>query len=328
MVKFLKILEVSNLAVYYETTEGIVKAVDGVSFELKKGEVLGIVGESGSGKSTLAFTITKLLPKNARIVNGNVWLYPEKIDLLKIPNDYMRKIRGRRIGMIFQDPMTYLNPVFKIGHQIAESIVFHYGVSWKEAKQRAIELMEKLKIPDATNVASRYPHQLSGGMKQRVMTAIAISCNPEILIADEPTTALDVTVQAEVLAMLKSLIRDMQMSLILITHDLGIVAEICDRVMIMYAGKIVEVGDVYSLYKDPKHPYTVGLLNAVPSIKSERATVATIDGTIPNLINPPQGCRFHPRCRYVWDKCKNMEPPLIHFGENRAAACWLLSEAQ
>ncbi|MCX8193027.1 MAG: ABC transporter ATP-binding protein [Nitrososphaeria archaeon] len=323
----MKLIEISSLIINYITSQGFVKAVDNVSLEIRKGEALAIVGESGSGKSTLALSIPRLLPENARILNGNIWLYPEKIDLTKIPEKELRRIRGRRIGMVFQDPMTYLNPVMKVGDQIAETIVHHQRSSIKEAKEKALELLEKLRIPDAINVASRYPHQLSGGMKQRIMIAIAISCNPELLIADEPTTALDVTVQAEVLELLKNLIQELKTALILVTHDLGIVAEICDKIAIMYAGKLVELADVYSLYKDPKHPYTTGLLNAVPTIKEARTKISVIKGSIPDLINPPSGCRFHPRCPYTFEKCKIEEPPLINFNENRYVACWLVEGA-
>jgi len=323
MADHLRILEISDLRTYYYTSRGIVKAVDGVTLDLKKSESLAIVGESGSGKSTLAYSITKLLPDNAQIVNGNIWLYPEKIDLVKLSNDEMKKIRGRRIGMVFQDPMTFLNPVMKVGDQIAEAIMYHQGSTKKEARLKAVELLEKLRIPDAFNVASRYPHQLSGGMKQRVIIAIAVSCNPALLIADEPTTALDVTVQAEVLELLRSLINEFKMSLLLVTHDLGIVAEICDRVAIMYAGKIVEIADTYGLYSNPKHPYTIGLLNAVPSIYKSSNEIGGIKGAPPDLVNPPTGCRFSPRCPYVFDRCIREEPPLRQV-DGRAVACWLV----
>lgn len=302
------------------------RAVDNVSFDVGIGESLAIVGESGSGKSTLAFSIMRLLPENSRITDGKVLLYPEGVDLTKLPEEEMRKIRGRRIGMVFQDPMTFLNPVVKVGDQITEAIIYHQKCSPSEARKRAVELLERLRIPDASNVMLRYPHQLSGGMKQRVIIAIAISCNPQLLIADEPTTALDVTVQAEVLELLKSLIQEYNMSLILVTHDLGIVAEICDRVAIMYAGKIMEIADVCSLYKNPRHPYSIGLLNAVPKIHGSRSEITGIKGSPPNLINPPSGCRFHPRCPYVFDKCKVYEPPLIEIGKNNYVACWLVGE--
>ncbi|MCF8884340.1 MAG: ABC transporter ATP-binding protein [Aigarchaeota archaeon] len=320
----MKLIEISNLIVYYNTSQGLVKAVDNVSLEISRGEALAIVGESGSGKTTLALSIPRLLPDNARILGGSIWLYPEKVDLTKLSEKELRRIRGRRIGVVFQDPMTYLNPVMKVGDQIAESIVYHQNCSLKEAKEKVLELLKKLKIPDAENVASRYPHQLSGGMKQRVMISIAISCNPELLIADEPTTALDVTVQAEVLELLRNLIQELKIALILVTHDLGIVAETCDKVAIMYAGKIVELADVYNLYRDPKHPYTVGLLDAVPTIKESESKISIIGGSIPDLINPPSGCRFHPRCPYMFEKCRQEEPPLVNFDKNRYVACWLM----
>lgn len=319
----MSLLEISNLAVHYFTSDGVVKAVDGVTIHVGEKEALAIVGESGSGKSTLAYSIIRLLPENGRILNGNIWLYPDKLDLARMPENEIRKIRGRRISMIFQDPMTFLNPVMKVGDQIAEPILYHQKCSISEAKKKAVELLHKLKIPDASVVATHYPHQLSGGMKQRVMIAIAISCNPQLLIADEPTTALDVTVQAEVLELLKKLQRELNMSLILVTHDLGVVAEICDRVAIMYAGKVAEVSDIYTLYKDPKHPYTIGLLGATPTIQESEKKIATIKGSVPNLINPPPGCRFHPRCLYATKKCEAEEPPLINIDGDRYIACWL-----
>ena len=318
-------LEISNLIVHYFTSDGVVRAIDGITINVREKEALAIVGESGSGKSTLAYSIIRLLPENGRILNGSIWLYPDKIDLVRIPEDEMRKIRGCRIGMIFQDPMTFLNPVMKVGDQIAEAIIYHQKCPKSEANRKAVELLKKLRIPDAASVASYYPHQLSGGMKQRVMIAIAISCNPQLLIADEPTTALDVTVQAQVLELIKQIQQELGMSLILVTHDLGVVAEVCDRVAIMYAGKIVEVGDIYKLYKDPKHPYTVGLLDATPTIQEPRKRIATIRGSVPNLIDPPSGCRFHPRCPYATKKCEREEPPLVEIDDdNRYVACWLV----
>lgn len=319
----MSLLEISNLVVHYFTSDGVVRAVDGVTIHVKEKEALGIVGESGSGKSTLAYSVVRLLPENGRILNGNIWLYPDKLDLARASEDEIRKIRGCKIGMVFQDPMTFLNPVMKVGDQIAEPIIYHQKCSPSEAKKKAIELLEKLKIPEASIVASSYPHQLSGGMKQRVMIAIAISCNPRLLIADEPTTALDVTVQAEVLGLLKKLQRELNMSLILVTHDLGVVAEVCDRVVIMYAGKVAEVSDIYTLYKNPKHPYTMGLLGATPTIYESR-NIAIIKGSIPNLINPPSGCRFHPRCLYATKKCEVEEPPLTEIDEGKYVACWLI----
>jgi oligopeptide/dipeptide ABC transporter ATP-binding protein len=320
----INVLEISNLIIHYLTSEGAVRAVDGVTVHVKEKEALAIVGESGSGKSTLAYSILRLLPENARILNGDIWLYPDKINLTRISEHEMRKIRGCRIGMVFQDPMTFLNPVMKVGDQISEAIIYHQKCSKDEAKSKAVKLLEELKIPDATVVASNYPHQLSGGMKQRVMIAMAISCNPQLLIADEPTTALDVTVQAEVLELLKKLQRDLNMSLLLVTHDLGIVAEVCERIAIMYAGKVVEVGSVYELYKDPKHPYTVGLLSATPTIYESGKKIATISGTVPNLISPPSGCRFHPRCLEATSKCEVDEPPLVKIDKDRYVACWLI----
>ncbi|MEM3730482.1 MAG: ABC transporter ATP-binding protein [Candidatus Bathyarchaeia archaeon] len=319
----MNILEITNLVVHYLTSEGVVRAVDNVTLHVKDKEALAIVGESGSGKSTLAFSIMRLLPQNARILNGNIWLYPDKLDLARIPEHEMKKIRGCKIGMVFQDPMTFLNPVMKVGDQIAESIVYHQKCSLDEAKRKAVDLLEKLRIPDAASVVSYYPHQLSGGMKQRVIIAMAISCNPQLLIADEPTTALDVTVQAEVLELLRRLKQELGMTLILVTHDLGVVAEICDRVAIMYAGKLVEISDIFRLYKDPKHPYTTGLLSAMPTIQESGKRIAVIGGSVPNLLNPPKGCRFCPRCPHATKKCEVEEPPLVGVDVDRFVACWL-----
>ncbi len=316
------LLEILNLRVYYFTFDGVVKAVDNVSLAIRKGESLALVGESGCGKSTLGLSIMRLVPRPGRIVDGKIVLHPDMIDLVSAPESEIRRIRGKRIGMVFQDPMTYLNPVMKIGDQIAEGIMQHERCSREEARKRAIELLAKVRIPDPATIASYYPHQLSGGMRQRVVIAIAISCNPELLIADEPTSALDVTVQAQILDLIKELQEELNSSLLLITHDLGIVAETCDRVAVMYAGKIVEEADVYDLFREPKHPYSEGLLRAAQSIESGSREIVTIEGSVPDLLNPPPGCRFHPRCKYAMEKCKIECPPMIDLG-NRRVACWL-----
>lgn len=318
-------MEINNLSTYFYTSRGVVRAVDGASIVIGKGEAVGLVGESGSGKTMTAFSVMRLIPPPGRTVNGEVWLDlgKERIDLLKLPEGEMRKIRGARISMVFQDPMTYLNPVMKISNQIAEAIILHQGLSRDEAEKKVVEILEKVRIPDATTVAQYYPHQLSGGMRQRALIAMAISCNPELLIADEPTTALDVTVQAQVLELIKALKRELGMALVLITHDLGIVADICDRVLVMYAGRIVEEGDVFSIYRDPKHPYTVALLKSTLSIDEFKEKLTTIEGTVPDLTNPPKGCRFHPRCPFVMEKCRNTDPPLIQLTDGRKVSCWL-----
>jgi len=319
------LLEILNLTTYFYTSRGIVRAVDGANIVIQRGEAVGLVGESGSGKTMTAFSVMRLIPPPGRTVSGEVWLDlgRERIDLLKLPQAEMRKIRGARISMVFQDPMTYLNPVMKISDQIAETIVLHQGFARDEARKKGVEILEKVRIPAATTVAQYYPHQLSGGMRQRVLIAMAISCNPALLIADEPTTALDVTVQAQVLELIKTLKRELGMALLLITHDLGIVADTCDKIFVMYAGRIVEEGDVFAIYGDPKHPYTVALLKSTLSMDEFKEKLVTIEGTVPDLTNPPKGCRFHPRCPFAMDKCRTMDPPLIELSGGRKVSCWL-----
>lgn len=319
------LLEINNLSTYFYTSRGIVRAVDGVNLVVQKGEAVGLVGESGSGKTMTAFSVMRLIPPPGKTAGGEVWfdLGKEKADLTKLPETEMKKIRGAKISMVFQDPMTYLNPVMKISDQIAETLVLHQRLPRNEARRRVIDILEKVRIPSAKTVAQYYPHQLSGGMRQRALIAMAISCSPELLIADEPTTALDVTVQAQVLELIKTLKRELGMALVLITHDLGIVADTCDRVFVMYAGKIVEEGDVYAIYREPKHPYTVALLKSTLSIDEFKETLVTIEGTVPDLTNPPQGCRFHPRCPFAMDKCRTKEPPLIALSSGRKVSCWL-----
>ena len=294
------LLDVRNLRMYYSTKRGLVKAVDNVSLQLEAGESIGLAGESGCGKSSLAYSIMQLLPPAANIVGGNIYFKGE--DLLRKTPREMRDIRWKNVAIVFQGAMNALNPVYRVGDQIAEAILEHEDVTKEEAINRAKELLSLVGV-DPDRVRS-YPHELSGGMKQRVMIAMALACKPEFLIADEPTTALDVIVQAQVLKLIKRLQEQLGLTLMLITHDLSVVAEICDHVAVMYAGKIVEMGDIVSLYKDPKHPYTQGLIGSFPSIKGERRELVSIPGAPPPLLNPPPGCRFHPRCPYAKDICR------------------------
>lgn len=317
-----KLLRVHDLKTFFFTTYGIVKAVDGIDLKIDKGEAIGLVGESGCGKTVTALSIMRLVPDPpGRIIAGEIsW---KGQDLLVLGAKEVRRVRGKEISMVFQDPMTFLNPVIKVGDQISETILLHQSVTKKEANRKAIELLEKVRIPSATEVVEHYPHQLSGGMRQRVLIAIAISCNPALLIADEPTTALDVTVQSQVLNLIEQLRKELNTSLLLITHDLGIVAKICDRVYVMYAGKIVEQADVFSLYENPKHPYTIGLLKSTLSINEYKKTLKAIEGTVPNLINPPSGCRFHPRCHHAKSICRVRQPAPVEVEPGNIVYCWL-----
>ena len=314
------LLQVSNLKIYYYTYEGIVRAVDGVSFNIKRGEALGIAGESGCGKSTLAYGLLRIVPIPGRIVEGKVIF--DGTDILQIPeSEFKRKYRWKKISMVFQGAMNSLDPVKNIGKQIADVILTHEeNISKSKAYRRATELLKLVGIDPAR--AKSYPHELSGGMKQRVVIAMALALNPDLLIADEPTTALDVVVQAQILNLLKELKNKFKMSLILITHDLSVIAEIADKVAIMYAGKIVELGKMEDIYEDPKHPYTSKLLRSIPRLRG-KASLEWIPGQPPDLKNPPLGCRFHPRCPYVMDRCRREEPPAISLGRDRFVSCWL-----
>ena len=314
-------LQIKNLKTHYFTSSGIVQAVDDVSITIESNEIVGLVGESGCGKSTIATSILRLIRPPGKIIDGEIIL--NDINLVDLSTKSMRDIRGHKIASVFQDPMTYLNPVFKIKMQIAESIRTHQNISKREAENRAIELLDLLQIGDPEEVANRYPHQLSGGMLQRALVAIALSCKPLLLIADEPTTALDVTVQAQILEIFERLKEEQDMSILLITHNLGIVSEICDRVYLMYAGKIVEYSDVFSLFETPLHPYTRGLLSSVLSINEFKEILETIEGNVPSLINPPQGCRYYNRCTYKMDICKENEPGIFEPEKNHFVACWL-----
>ena len=317
------LLSVESLRMYYQVGRGFVKAVDGVSFNLGKGETLGIAGESGCGKSSLALTLLRILPSNARIIDGSVLL--EGRDILKMNEETLRKeIRWKRISIVFQGAMNALNPVFRVGDQIAEAILLHEDVTKEEAHRRARELLKLVGIPPSR--ADNYPHEFSGGMKQRVMIAMALACNPDIVIADEPTTALDVIVQAQILKLLKDLRAKLNLSLILITHDLSIISEICDKVAIMYAGKIMEYGSAYDIFKNPLHPYTQGLIAAIPSIRGPKKKLRSIPGTPPNLLNPPSGCPFHPRCPYTDEICRQEPPPIVRLGRDRYVVCHKIEE--
>ncbi|MBS3938674.1 MAG: ABC transporter ATP-binding protein [Peptococcaceae bacterium] len=314
-------LEIKDLRTAFHIREGIVPAVDGVSLHINKEETLAVVGESGCGKSVTALSVMRLIKSPpGRIERGEIHF--DGTNLLKLSEAEMRQIRGNDIGMIFQEPMTSLNPVFTIGDQIAEAIVLHQKVSPAEARAKGIEMLRKVEIPEAAKRFDEYPHQLSGGMRQRVMIAMALSCNPKLLIADEPTTALDVTIQAQILDLMRSLRQSLGMSIMLITHDLGVVASMADRVVVMYAGKVVEETDVYTIFKSPMHPYIHGLLNSIPHLDTEAGTLHVIQGTVPNLLYLPKGCRFEPRCPYAQEKCRHEQPTLSEQVAGHKVSCW------
>lgn len=322
-----QILIVENLETTFYTDEGVVPAVEDLSFNLDAGETLAIVGESGCGKTVTSLSILRLISwPPGKITNGHI--YYKDTDLLTISEKEMRSIRGNDISMIFQEPMTSLNPVFTIGHQIMESLQFHQNMSKEQARQRAIEMLSLVGIHTPEKCINDYPHQLSGGMRQRVMIAMALACNPRILIADEPTTALDVTIQAQILRLMIDLKEKTNTSIILITHDLGIVAQIAQRVMVMYAGESVETADVKSVFKNPLHPYTIGLLESLPKINRDQEKLYNIRGTVPSPKDYPAGCRFSPRCDHCQDKCRNEKPPLIDLEDGRQVRCWLYVEEE
>ncbi|HAH97435.1 MAG TPA: peptide ABC transporter ATP-binding protein [Firmicutes bacterium] len=317
-----QLLSVRNLKTHYFTPDGVVKAVDGVDFDINRGKILGIVGESGCGKSQSVLSIMGLIPKPpGKIVDGQI-LFEGK-DLVRATEAEMRAIRGNDISMIFQEPMTSLNPVFTIGNQIMEAIMLHQKLNKHDAKAKAIEMLELVGIPAPDKRVDEYPHQLSGGMRQRVMIAMALSCNPKLLIADEPTTALDVTIQAQILDLMKKLQNDIGMAIALITHDLGVIAEVVERVVVMYAGKIVEEAPVGELFARPLHPYTLGLLGSIPAIDKKTERLKVIPGIVPNPMNLPPGCRFNPRCEYVMDICREQEPEIRKIGPDHSVRCWL-----
>ncbi len=317
------LLDIQNLRVSFDTAPGKVQAVRGVSFQVMPGEVVGVVGESGCGKSVTAQTILGLLSGPLVSIDSGAILF-EGEDLLKKSEAQMRKIRGNEIGIIFQDPMTSLNPTMRIGKQITEAIRCHRSLSAAEARQLAIQTLSAVGIPEPEERLEQYPHQFSGGMRQRVMIAIALVCNPKLLIADEPTTALDVTIQAQILELLKHLKEERGMSILLITHDLGVVAGICDRVVVMYAGQVMEVGSVDDIFYRPQHPYTKALLSAIPRLgTSHQQTLTAIQGSPPSLLHPPNGCPFSARCHWAMDVCSNRTPALQQIQEGHTAACWL-----
>ena len=319
-----EILKIENLKTYFDTWAGIVKAVDGVSLNVREGETLGLVGESGSGKSVTALSILRIVPRPGKIIDGKI-IYKGENLLEKTERD-LQKIRGKEIGYIFQDPATSLNPVFTIANQMTEVIRRHQNVSKEEALEKAIELLTLAEIPDPEIKIWNFPHQLSGGMKQRIAVARALSCQPSLLLADEPTTNLDVTIQAQILQLMKNLKDKLGMSMILITHDMGIVAGVADRITVLYAGRVCETADTRTIFYNPKHPYTIALLTAVPSLALRREKLAVIPGTIPNLIEPPLGCRFHPRCKYAKAECAKKIPPLEEIERGHFVACIRASE--
>ena len=317
-----KLLEINDLRTYFFTQDGIVKAVDGISYDLEEGEILGIVGESGCGKSVSALSIMRLVANPpGRIVGGEVLFDGE--DVLKLSDAEMRHIRGNRIAMVFQEPMTSLNPVLTIGRQLTETLELHQNMNKSQARERSVELLTIVGIPDAERRIKDYPHQFSGGMRQRVMIAMALSCNPRLIIADEPTTALDVTIQAQILELMQGLSTEFGTALIVITHNLGVVARYAHRVNVMYAGKIIETGSAIDIYHNPKHPYTIGLLKSVPRLdEAIKAKLDPIDGMPPDLVNLPEGCSFAPRCKFAYERCLEETPPLMPILNGHESACW------
>lgn len=320
------LLEISHLQTAFRGDRGEeIVSIDDVSFELKPGETIGIVGESGCGKSVTSLSIMRLLGQKGRIRKGQILFEGE--DLVEQSEERMRSIRGNEISMIFQEPMTSLNPVFTIGHQLLEAIRLHLKMNKKEAKAYAIEMLKKVGIPRAEAIFDEYPHALSGGMRQRVMIAMALSCKPKLLIADEPTTALDVTIQAQILELMKKLRQEAGTAIMLITHDLGVIAEMADKVIVMYAGQVVEETDVFSLFDEPQHPYTKGLIESIPHLDGDvEERLASIPGTVPSLQQMPRGCRFHTRCSFATERCVKEAPPLLSAGEGHRSRCWLVED--
>lgn len=316
------ILVIKNLKTYFYTYEGVVETLDGINLTFEKGKVVGLVGETGSGKSVTALSILRLIPwPPGRIVDGQIYFKGQ--DILKLSEYDMQKIRGNEIAMIFQEPTTSLNPVYTVGHQIEETVKIHNKINDQEARERTIELLKMVELANPKRIYNQYPHELSGGMQQRIMIAIALCCKPDLLIADEPTTALDVTIQAQILELILELKERLGMTILLITHDLGVVAEVCDQVAVMHAGVIVEKGEVHSIFRDPKHPYTRGLLKTIPKIDENQDILQEIKGEVPKLINPPTGCRFHPRCPYTMDICRKKRPDEYNVGNSHFVACFL-----
>lgn len=314
------LLKVQNLVVEFPGRSGTLRALDDVSFEISTGEILGVVGESGAGKSLTGASIIGLLEAPGRVAGGQILLEGERIDQLN--HQQMRHIRGKRIGAIFQDPLTSLNPLYTVGRQLIETISAHLPVTAAEARRRAIALLEDTGIPAAAQRMDQFPHQFSGGMRQRVVVALALAAEPSLIVADEPTTALDVSVQAQIIQLLKRLCRDRGVAVLLITHDMGVIAETCDRVAVMYAGRVVEIGLVHQIIHSPQHPYTAGLMASIPDMTIERSRLNQIDGSMPRLNAIPSGCAYHPRCPHAFDRCRNERPELRGTGASQAA-CWL-----
>lgn len=317
------LLEIQNLRTHFHTEDGVVPAVDGVTFAIRPGETLGVVGESGCGKSVTGLSILRLVPNPpGKILPGSRVMFNDQ-DLLSLSEKEMRQIRGNEISMIFQEPMTSLNPVFTIGLQISETLQLHQGMNPSQAKEKSIEMLKKVGIPRPEKVVDDYPHALSGGMRQRVMIAMALACNPRLIIADEPTTALDVTIQAQILELMKDLRDSFNTAIMLITHDLGVIAEMAQRVVVMYAGKVVEQGDVESIFENPLHPYTHGLLHSIPKIEGAIERLESVPGLVPNPLRLPTGCLFEPRCSKAMERCRQQRPGIKDLGEGRQVSCWL-----
>lgn len=318
------LLEIKHLTTVFDTDAGQVKAVNDLSLVVPEGKTLGVVGESGSGKSVMSLSILRLIREPGRIAEGEILMRGE--DLLKLPEKALRRIRGNKISMIFQEPMTSLNPVFTVGEQIAEAYQIHQDMGKSRALARSVDMLKQVGIPSPEKRASQYPFELSGGMRQRVMIAMALACNPDLLIADEPTTALDVTIQAQILDLIKNLQAELNMSVIMITHNLGVVAETCDFVAVMYCGKVVEYADVETLFRDPKHPYTIGLFNSLPRHDEDRDELIAIQGSVPNPTDLPEGCAFAPRCADARPFCTQEAPPLLDQADKTQVRCWKFTE--
>jgi peptide/nickel transport system ATP-binding protein/oligopeptide transport system ATP-binding protein len=319
------LLKITDLKTYFYTYEGVVKAVNGVNLEIKKGQTLGLVGESGCGKSVTALSIMRLIPDPpGKIVEGKILF--EGIDLTKLSEKEMRKVRGKKISMIFQEPMTSLDPMFTIGHGIIEVLKLHQGIEKDLARKKAIDILRTVGFSDPEERIDVYPHELSGGMRQRAMIAMALACHPSLLIADEPTTALDVTIQAQILKLINDLKEQFNTSVLLITHDLGVIAESCDNVALMYAGYVVEKASVYTFFRNPLHPYAKGLMRSIPRLDIDRKKLDIINGSVPNLFQMPSGCPFHPRCEYCFNKCKKTLPKLKKIEPDHHVRCWYVEE--
>lgn len=322
-----QMITIKDLVTYFYTDDGTVKAVDQVSINIAKGETLGLVGESGCGKSTVGLSILRLIRSPGQIVSGEIWF--ENQNLLSLDEEEMRKIRGRKISMIFQDPTASLNPVFKVGDQIAEAVELHQGLEGEQSTQKVIEMLKLVGITGAEERYKSYPHELSGGMRQRVMIAMALSCNANLLISDEPTTSLDVTIQAQILDLMSRLKDELDVSILLITHDLGLVAEYSDKVAVMYAGKLAEYSDVITVFKKPHHPYTVALMQSIPRVDIKLDHITPIPGFVPSLVDPPSGCRFHPRCTHAMPVCKTEEPHKFELNPEHIVYChWVAQERE